>query len=139
MDIGPVEYIVIDFPGNQFNGDILPALQELVDSNTVHILDLVVVSKDAEGRLTILELDEVGDLEVVFQGLNYEVRGLLNEDDIAMLGDELPDNSTAALLVWENVWATKFAQAVRAANGMIVDYARIPHDIVRAAIDYVEA
>lgn len=139
MEIGPVEYIVIDFPGNQFSGEILPALQELVSTGTIRIIDLVVVSKDAAGNLTIAEMSEASALADLFGGVEYEVQGLFNEEDIALLGATVPDNSTAALMVWENVWAARFAQAVRNANGMVLDNARIPHEVVQAAYDYLSA
>ncbi|MCA9865007.1 MAG: hypothetical protein KC410_00810 [Anaerolineales bacterium] len=139
MEVGPVEYIVIDFPGNQFNGEIIPALQELVDNGTVRIIDLIVVQKDSDGNVAAVEIDEMGEGAAAFLGLDFEVQGLLSEEDLALIGEELPDNSTAALMVWENVWASRFAQAVRNANGIVVDNARIPHDIVAAAIEFAEA
>lgn len=137
MPMGPIEYIEIGFPGNQFNGDILPALQELVDSDTIRILDLLIISKDAAGNTTAVELGEVVELEAMFAELDYEVQGLFNQDDIDALAGQLPENSTGAIMVWENVWAAKFAAAVRNANGMVIDNARIPHDIVQAALDHV--
>lgn len=139
MELGPVEYIVVDFPGSQFNGEIIPALQELVDNGTVRIIDLIVVQKDSDGNVNAMEVNEMGEGAAAFLGLDYEVQGLLSEEDLELIGEQLPDNSTAALLVWENVWAARFAQAVRDSNGIIVDNARIPHDIVMAAIEYAEA
>ncbi|MEZ4518653.1 MAG: DUF6325 family protein [Chloroflexota bacterium] len=136
MEIGPVEYIVIDFPGNQFNGEILPALQDLVDSGTIHILDLLIVSKDSEGNITILELDEVDELAVIFEGVEYEVMGLFNDEDILAIAEELPSNSTSALMVWEDVWAAPFAQAVRNANGIIIENERIPHELIQSALEF---
>lgn len=139
MELGPVEYIVVDFPGSQFNGEIIPALQELVDNGTVRIIDLIVVQKDSDGNVNAMEVNEMGEGAAAFLGLDYEVQGLLSEEDLELIGEQLPDNSTAALLVWENVWAARFTQAVRDSNGIIVDNARIPHDIVMAAIEYAEA
>ena len=139
IETGPIEYIVIDFPGNKFNGEIIPALQELVDNGTIHIIDLIVVRKDSDGTMLVVEVDEVEEETTAFEGLDYEVQGLLSDEDLELIGEQLPDNSTAALLVWENVWAARFAQAVRNANGIILDNARIPHDIVNAAIEYTEA
>ncbi len=139
MELGPVEYIVVDFPGSQFNGEIIPALQELVDNGTVRIIDLIVVQKDSDGNVNAMEVSEMGEGAAAFLGLDYEVQGLLSEEDLELIGEQLPDNSTAALLVWENVWAARFTQAVRDSNGIIVDNARIPHDIVMAAIEYAEA
>ena len=136
MEIGPVEYIVIAFPGNQFNGELIPALKELVDHGTVRIIDLTIVQKDADGNVTTVEINEMGENAAAFMGLDYEVRGLFNEEDLVLIGDHLPNNTTAASLVWENVWATHFAQAVRNANGLVIENDRIPHDIVMAAVNY---
>jgi hypothetical protein len=136
MEVGPVEYIVIAFPGNQFSGEIIPALQELVDSGTVRIIDLTVVQKDGDGNVITLEVSEMGENARAFLGLDYEVGGLLNEEDLELIASHLPNDTTAALMVWEDVWATRFAQAVRNANGMIIENARIPHEIVMAAINY---
>ncbi|WP_374688580.1 DUF6325 family protein [Promineifilum sp.] len=138
MEIGPVEYIVIAFPGNQFSGEIIPALQELVSNGTVRILDLTVVQKDADGNVITLEVNEMGDNARAFLGLDYEVGGLLNEEDLLLIADHLPNDTTAALMVWEDVWATRFAQAVRKANGMIVENARVPREIVMAAVNYTD-
>lgn len=136
MEIGPVEYIVIGFPGNQFKGEIIPALQELVDNGIVRIIDLTVIQKDADGNVATLEVSEMSENAAAFLGLDYEVQGLLNEEDLMIIADHLPDNTTAASLVWENVWAARFAQAVRNANGIVVENARIPHEIVMAAVNY---
>lgn len=136
MEIGPVEYIVVGFPGNQFKGELIPALQELVDSGTIRIIDLTVIKKDNDGNVTTLEVGEMGENAAAFLGLDYEVQGLLSEEDLLLIADHLPNNMTAASLVWENVWATRFARAVRNANGIVVENARIPHEIVMAAVNY---
>jgi hypothetical protein len=124
------------FPGNQFKGEILPALQELVVNDTINIIDLVIVKKDADGSITIAELSELDESEAALLApLQSELRDLLNEDDILMLAEDLPDNYTAALLVWENRWATRFADAVRNAGGILVANERVPHDVVMAAVE----
>lgn len=135
MSLGPVEYIIIAFPGNKFNGDIVPALQELVQQGTVNILDLVFVHKDSDGFVSVVELeDEDYDTVAAFNGLDGEIGNLLNEEDLMMLAEDIPNNNSAALLVWENVWAARFAEAVREANGVVLANARIPHTVVQAAI-----
>jgi hypothetical protein len=140
MDIGPVEYLEIAFPGNQFNGDILPALQELVDNETIHILDLVIVTKNHHGEVTALELSELeGEVAERMQPLNVEGMDLLNLQDITILASELDNNSTAALLVFENTWASQFAAAVRDSGGVLLGNARLPHDLVMAAIDAMDS
>lgn len=136
MEIGPVEYLEIAFPGNQFNGDIVPALQELVDNKTIHILDLVIISKNHAGEVTALELSELeGDVAARLQPLQVEGLDLLNLQDITLLASALDPNSTAALMVFENSWAAKFATAVRDAGGVMLANDRLSHDAVLAAMD----
>jgi hypothetical protein len=137
MNLGPVEYAVIAFPGNRFNGDVVPALSELVDSGTVHIIDLVFVHKDADGILTIGELEQLdAELGAVFAELEGDIDGLLSEEDLSDISALLSDNSSAAVIVWENLWAERFAAAVRASGGQLVDSGRIPHEVALAAMEY---
>ena len=137
MNLGPVEYAVIAFPGNRFNGDVVPALSELVDSGTVHIIDLVFVHKDADGILTIGELEQLdAELGAVFAELEGDIDGLLSEEDLSDISALLSDNSSAAVIVWENLWAERFATAVRASGGHLVDSGRIPHAVAPAAMEY---
>lgn len=137
MSMGPVEYMVVSFPGNRFNGDLVPALSELVEKGIVNIVDLAFIHKDEAGNLTVVEVENLdNDLGVVFAGLEGEVGDLLNADDLLAEGHLVPNNSTAAVIIWENVWATRFAAAVRESGGEVVDSGRIPFDVVRAALDY---
>jgi len=129
--IGPVEFVIIEFAGNQFNGDIAPALAELVDSGTVRIIDLAVVSKDSAGNLTILELQELTpELADALLKLTGEVSGLLSEEDLLGIGEDMEPNTTGAAMLVEHIWATRFAAAVRAANGNLVLSERIPGAII---------
>ncbi len=140
MAIGPVEYIEIEFPGNRFRGEIMPALKELVAKDIVRIIDLVVIKKDADGGVQWLEANQLsGEEAVVFGGLKEEIEDLVNEEDIQLAAQSLAPNTSAGLLVWENTWATRFAEAVRNANGRVVAHERIPHDIVQYAIDQQQA
>lgn len=135
MPIGPVEYILIAFPGNRFNGQIVPALQELVDSGTIRIIDLLFLKKDAAGNVLFVELSDAGEEEAApFEALDGEIDGLLTPEDIELAASELPPNSSAGLLVWENVWAARFAEAVRDAGGQVVANERIPHAVIEAAL-----
>lgn len=133
MDIGPVEYVVIEFPGNRFNGEIVPALAKLVDSGTVRILDLLFVRKDASGNVDVFEYDEVEEVAGLGE-LEGETGGVFGEDDARLLGEMLAPESSAAVLVWEDCWATEFAQAVRASGGVVAAGQRLPHDEVAAAL-----
>ncbi len=140
MSVGPIEYLVVAFPGNKFKGEIVPALADLVESETIRILDLVFILKDEEGSVAALELSELDDDDEAagMTDVAEVERGLLNEEDIQLAADALEDNSSAALLVFENVWATRFAEAVRNAGGVLVANERIPYDIVEAAMAAAE-
>src|SRR5262249_42351656 len=131
--IGPVEYIIVAFDGNQFKGDILPALTRLQDDGLIRIIDLAVVSKDKHGNVTTFEGNERGTpVSVALAQLDTELTGLLSEEDLMAMAEELPNDCTAAAMLFEHVWATEFSQAVRNANGRLVANFRIPSDLVEA-------
>jgi hypothetical protein len=132
--IGPVEYLIMTFKGNQFTGEITPALMDLLDSGMIRMIDLAVVSKDAEGNVTILEAGELSeDVADALVKLNGELTGLLSEADLMLLAEDMDNNTTDVAMLVEHVWATQFAQAVRNAKGELVTSVRIPHDVVEAA------
>ena len=139
MSFGPVEYMVVAFPGNKFTGGIAPAMSELVDAGTVRILDLAFVTKDADGGIAGFELSDL-DSEVgeAFAALRAETGGFLNDDDLEAAGEVLEPNSSAALLVWEDVWAAKLADAIRASGGELLDLERVPREVVEAAIEWAK-
>src|SRR3954447_3761590 len=112
MAIGPVEYIIVGFPGNQFNGEIAPELGKLVESGTIRILDLVFITKDADGDVRAVELEDHADV-ALFNALDGEVGGIISDEDIEYAATELEPNSSAALLIWEDVWAAPFVAAMR--------------------------
>src|SRR4029453_5682625 len=132
--IGPVDFLVVAFPGNKFRGEIAPAISELVEDGTIRIIDIAFVGKDEDGNAVAMELTELEpDVQEGLEKGGVEVGGLLNEDDLMDVATGLEPNSSAALLVWENVWARKVAQAMRDADGVLVAFDRIPHEIVQAA------
>ena len=133
MSIGPVEYVILGFPGNQFTGQIVPELAKLIDSGLIRIIDLTFIMKDAAGDVEVVEYDAVEEL-AAFAGLDAEVGGILTEEDVAYAAQGLEPNSSAALLIWEDTWAAPFAAAVRQANGVILEGARIPHEIIEQAM-----
>ena len=139
MSIGPVEYMIVAFPGNRLKGEIVPALAELVEAGTLRIIDLAFVMKDADGVVVTAEMGDL-DSEVfkAFDALSPETMGLLNQEDLAAAGEELEPNSSAALLVWEDVWATKLRDAILNAGGELLDLERVPHEVVNAAIEFAE-
>jgi uncharacterized membrane protein len=131
-EIGPVDYAVIAFPGNQFKGEIIPAISDLIEGGTVRIIDAAFVGKDETGQVFTLEVTELApDIQAALGSMNIEVQGLLNDDDLLNIAEQLELNSSAALLVWEKVWATRVAQAIRDAGGILVAFDRIPHDVVQ--------
>ena len=131
MSIGPVEYIAIAFPGNKFSGEIVPAIKELQDAGTIRVLDLVIISKDGEGNVTGIELSEASpEQQAALAVLGIQSRNLLGQEDIEDIGSALDPNSTAGLMIWENVWAARFAQSLRAADGILIANGRIPAALV---------
>jgi uncharacterized membrane protein len=136
--IGPVEYAIFGFPGNQFNGELAPALAALVEKKLVRVLDLVFVMKDEEGNVAAIEFDQLDEL-AGFGDIEGEVGGMVNEEDIEHAGQALEPNSSAALLVWEDLWAAEFAAALRDCGGVILEGGRIPHELVQAVFDELAA
>jgi hypothetical protein len=139
-DIGPVEYLIVAFPGNQFRGEIAPALADLVDAGTIRIIDIAFASKDENGEVGAFELSTL-DLEVRegLEKLGAEPSGLFNEDDLMAAAEELDPDTSAAILAWENIWAKPVADAIRDAGGELYDYDRIPHEVVVAAREWAQA
>jgi hypothetical protein len=138
MAIGPVEYMVLGFPENRFDGSIAPELMKLVDNGTVRILDLVFITKDADGNVTAVEFDDQEDL-AGFGAIEGDVGGLIGQEDVEFVADGLEPDSAVALLVWEDLWAKPLVEALRAAGGVLVEGARIPHDLIEPALDELEA
>jgi hypothetical protein len=139
-EIGPVDYLIVAFPGNRFRGEIAPALDRLVESGTIRILDIAFVGKDQNGDVAAFELTELDpEVREALEKTGVEVTGLFNEEDLMAAGEELDVNSSAALLVWENVWARETSQAIRDAGGEIFDFGRLPHEVVTAAREHALA
>ena len=136
-EIGPVDYAIIAFPGNQFRGEIVPALTDLVEAGSIRLIDAAFVSKDENGDVSALELLELApDVQEALAALKIEVQGLFNDEELLAAANNLEPGSSAALLVWENVWARQVAQAIRGAGGLLVAFDRIPHEAVEAAREW---
>ncbi|WP_120337299.1 DUF6325 family protein [Cryobacterium soli] len=136
-ELGPVDWIVVEFPGNSFNGSIAPELTSLVDRGLIKILDLLILKKDAAGGLEIAELSDVEDGELgELRAFETELATLLSEEDVIAAAQAIEPGSSAALLVWENLWAAPFGSVVRQAGGQLVASGRIP---VQALADAIEA
>jgi uncharacterized membrane protein len=135
MSIGPVEYIVIGFPTDRVDADCVPALAELVSEGIVRILDLVFAAKDPEGNVRFFEYDALDDtVAAAYASIDGEADGVFNEDDLLDAAELLEPGTAAALILWEDLWALRFAEAVRASGGRIIDGGRVPHEIVTSAL-----
>jgi uncharacterized membrane protein len=133
--LGPVEYVVIGFPGNRFKGEIVPAVAELVDNDVVRIIDVAFIKKDADGNVTMIEYDALDDvLAYGFADVDGEAGGVLNDEDLELAAETLEPDSSAALIVWEHRWAARVSQAIRDAGGRIIAGERIPEEIVQRAL-----
>jgi len=139
-EMGPVDYLVVEFPGSRMTGEGLPLLVDLVDRGLIRVLDLVFVTKQEDGAVTavqIADLDGDGALDLaVFEGASS---GLLDEEDLADAGGILEPGSSAGILVYENVWAAPFAAALRRGGGQLVASGRIPVQGLLAALDAAES
>jgi len=138
--MGPVDYLVVEFPGNRMTGEGLPELVNLVDRGIIRIIDLLFVTRELDGSVAVAEiadLDGDGSLDLaVFEGASS---GLLGDEDIAEAGGVLEPGSSAALLVYENVWAAPLATALRRGGAQLVAGGRIPVQALLAALEAAEA
>ena len=135
-ELGPVDWIVVEFPGSKFNGEIAPALQDLVQRGTVRVLDLLMLKKDTDGSLEAFELSDLDPSEVgELRAYEKSLAMLLSEDDVTAVAAAVEPGSSAAVLVWENLWAAPFASAVRRSGGQLVASGRIPIQALLVALE----
>jgi len=135
-ELGPVDYLVVEFPGSNFTGEILPELADLVARGIVRVLDLVVIKKEDDGTFEAFEFGDVDNsLLGELREMERELADLLSEEDVAAVAEALEPGSTAALLVYENLWAAPFASAVRRSGGQLVANGRIPVQALLGAIE----
>ena len=137
-EIGPVDYLVVGFPADKanFSGEMASELKALIDSNTVRVLDLVVLVRGADGSVEATELREADDTEVgELRALERDLAVLLAEADVEEIGASLEPGSAAAVLVWENTWAAPFGSAVRRSGGQLLASGRIPSQALIAAVE----
>ena len=135
-ELGPVDWIVVEFPGSRFNGQIAPALLDLVERDLIRVLDLLVLKKDADGLLEAFELSDLDEGEIgELRTYESELAMLLSEEDVTSLAAAIEPGSSAAVLVWENTWAAPFGSAVRRSGGQLVASGRIPTQALLAAIE----
>lgn len=139
-ELGPVDWIVVEFPGSKFKGEIAPELAALVDRGIVRVLDLLILRKDADGTVEGFEVSDLDDGEVGgLRDFETELAMLLSEDDVTAIAEAVDPGTTAAVLVWENLWAAPFGAAVRRAGGQLVASGRIPIQALLAAFEADES
>ena len=135
MAVGPVDVYIIGFPGNKFSGRIAPAILELVENGTIRVLDLLFVMKDADGAVTTIEAADLDEEGAAFLSIDTAQPGALGSEDAEEVSEDLPPDSSALLIAFENLWAVKVVDALQAADAVLIDSIRIPAEVVAAALD----
>ena len=138
-EMGPIDYVLVEWAGKQPTGEAMPHLVDLVDRGLIRILDLTFLTKAEDGSVAGLEIADLGDAGAEFAVFEGASSGLLSDDDVNEAAGALEPGTSAALLVYENTWAAPFASAVRRSGGQLVASGRIPVQAVLAALDAAEA
>jgi Family of unknown function (DUF6325) len=139
-ELGPVDYIVVEFPAgaSSFTGEMAAELRALVDSGTIRVIDVLILTKDADGAVEATELSDAGDLGEL-QAIEAELGELLAAEDVEHLAAAMDPGSTAGVLIWENLWAAPFAAAARRSGGQLIADGRIPIQAIIASIEADQA
>lgn len=139
-NVVPLDYAVIEFQGNKFTGEIAPEIYRLVEEGLIRIIDLVFISKDKKGNFTVLELNDLSKEEYSqFAPLTEHLDPLFTAEDVASLAANVPANSSALAVLWQNIWTDKFRRAVANANGKIRVHERVPADVLNEVMAEVAA
>jgi len=135
-ELGPVDYIVVEFPAgaSNFTGEMAKELLALVDSKTIRVIDILILTKNENGSVEAMELSDVGELGPL-QAVEAELAELLAADDVEHLAAAMEPGSTAGVLIWENLWAAPFASAARRSGGQLIATGRIPIQAIIASIE----
>lgn len=141
MTLGPIEVIVIGFPGNRFNGEIIPELERLVENDTISVVDGLFVMKTDDGEIEFVEFDqEDGDPDAArLAGLFDRLDALISDEDVAELAAGLEPNSSAAMLVFEHTWAKPFRDAIVGSGGQLLSDFRVPGVAIETLLDELAA
>jgi hypothetical protein len=138
-EMGPIDYLIVEWPGRQPSGEAAPHLIDLVDRGLIRIIDLAFIAKDEDGAVTRLAIADLGDEVAAFAEFEGASTGLLSEDDADEAANALEPGTSAAVLVYENVWAAPFASALRGSGAQLVASGRIPVQDLIDALDTAEA
>jgi len=131
MTLGPLEYTVIGFDGNRFNGEIAKEIEKVVEKRIIRLVDVVFVTKDIDGDVTVVEIDNKDDKRFAdFAPMMSDLMGLLTPEDIAQLADGLPTNTSALILLFEHRWAEKIKDAIAGAGGFLISRTTIAPEVL---------
>lgn len=134
--LGPVDWIVVEFPGSKFNGEIAPEIKAAVDAGTIRVLDLIVIKKEPDGSYDALEINDVDPSELgELRAYESDLAMILSAQDVSDLAETIEPGASAAILVWENTWAAPIATAIRHSGGQLVASGRIPIQGIMAALE----
>jgi hypothetical protein len=132
----PLEYALVVFPGNQFSGEIVPALLDLAEKGIVRYVDIAFIRKDADGSPRTIELNDLDDASYqLFVPLGNQIQSLFTEDDLTSAASKLPENSSAALFLWENVWMENIRNALANSGAVLVERGQIPDAVVEQVMN----
>lgn len=140
MALGPLDFVVLDFPGNQFKGEILPELNAIRASGVVRLVDLIFILKDQQGHITITEASDLkGEDAQRYRQLTGDLSGLLTREDIEAAANNIPPNSSAAFILFEHTWAVGLRDAIRRAGGSVLTHERVDPQVVDMVSDDLAA
>ncbi len=138
MTYGPIDYLVLEFENEKLKGEIIPTLVELIENKTIRVIDLVLIQKDMEGKHGVAELQELdSETLAIYDPLHAEVTGLIQVEDIDAIAEKMDCGTTAAALLFENLWAIKFKEAVLRADGKLLEQIRLRHEDVEEALSRI--
>jgi hypothetical protein len=127
----PVEYALVVFPGNQFSGEIVPELLDLAERDIIRFVDIVFVRKDEDGSIRTIELNDLEDEAYrLFVPLSNQIQSLFTEDDLTWAANQMPENTSAALFLWENLWMGNIRNAIKNSGGILAERGQIPGDVI---------
>jgi hypothetical protein len=136
MSYGPIDFLALEFKNERLKGEILPALIDLVENKVVRVIDLVIVQKYEDGRHEAVEMQQLApDMLSVFDPLEVQISGIIQVEDIDAIAEEMENNTTAAIMLFENLWAIKFKEAVLNADGRLLAQERIPYQVVDEVLE----
>jgi len=136
MSYGALDFLALEFDTDKLKGEILPELLDLIEKKIVRVIDLIIIEKAEDGTYEALEVEQLApDLLAVFDPLDFEISGLIQVEDIEMIAADMDPNTTAGLLLVENLWAIKFGEAVLRAEGRVLMHERIPFEVVNETLE----